>query len=102
MTQPLADVAATLNLKLADAESLLATARDKLLAVRVKRIWPGRDEKILTSWNALMIKGMARAARVFNQPARGSSRHNTRWISSAAPCGKTAACSRRTRTARRI
>ena len=28
---------------------------------------PGRDEKILVSWNALMIKGMARAARVFGE-----------------------------------
>ncbi len=53
---------------------LLATARAKLLAARAKRIWPGRDEKILVSWNALMIKGMARAARVFNEPA---------WLASA-------------------
>ncbi len=51
------------------SEALLASARAKLLAVRNQRIWPGRDEKILTSWNALMIKGMARAARVFDQPA---------------------------------
>ena len=50
------------------AESLLASARAKLLAARVKRIWPGRDEKVLVSWNALMIKGMARAARVFDEP----------------------------------
>ena len=74
VTRPLIDVAASLNLKLADCVSLLASARAKLLAVRDKRIWPGRDEKILTSWNALMITGMARAARVFNQPA---------WLTSA-------------------
>ncbi len=49
--------------------ALLAQARAKLLAARCKRVWPGRDEKILTSWNALMIKGMARAARVFDEPA---------------------------------
>jgi len=29
---------------------------------------PGRDEKILTSWNALMIGGMARAATIFVRP----------------------------------
>jgi hypothetical protein len=29
---------------------------------------PGRDEKILTSWNALLIKGMARAARTLDRP----------------------------------
>lgn len=33
----------------------------KLLQERMKRVLPGRDEKILTSWNALMIKGMALA-----------------------------------------
>jgi len=42
---------------------LLESARKKLLAVRSKRIWPARDEKILTSWNALMIRGLAVAAR---------------------------------------
>ncbi len=59
---------------LAGSGTLLASARAKLLAVRNQRIWPGRDEKTLTSWNALMIKGMARAARVFNEPA---------WLASA-------------------
>jgi uncharacterized protein len=29
---------------------------------------PGRDEKILVSWNALAIRGMARAGRVFGRP----------------------------------
>ena len=53
---------------------LLDSARAKLLTARSQRIWPGRDDKILTSWNALMIKGMARAARVFDEPA---------WLASA-------------------
>ena len=46
---------------------LLAAARDTLFAARERRIRPGRDEKILTSWNALMIAGMAHAARVFDR-----------------------------------
>ncbi|NIR60910.1 MAG: thioredoxin domain-containing protein [Gammaproteobacteria bacterium] len=41
----------------------LARARAKLFAARERRARPGRDEKILTSWNALMIKGMAAAGR---------------------------------------
>ena len=54
---------------LAAADKLtLDNARIKLRAVRDQRIWPGRDEKILTSWNALMVKGMARAARIFDEP----------------------------------
>lgn len=46
---------------------LLESARAKLLAVRAGRIRPGLDDKILTSWNALMIAGMARGARVFGR-----------------------------------
>jgi len=53
---------------------LLAAARQKLFAARELRIRPGRDDKVLTSWNALMIEGMAHAARVFE---RGD------WLASA-------------------
>ena len=49
-------------------ESLLATARAALYAERERRVRPGRDEKVLTAWNALAIKGMARAARVLGRP----------------------------------
>ena len=60
-----------------DAERLLESARSKLFAVREKRIHPGRDDKVLGSWNALMAGALARAARVFAEPrwldaARGS------------------------------
>ncbi len=41
----------------------LNAARVRLLDIRESRVWPGRDEKILTSWNAMMIRGMAIAAR---------------------------------------
>jgi len=44
------------------------TARAKLLAARERRVHPGRDEKILTAWNALMIKGMAVAGRRLGRP----------------------------------
>lgn len=45
---------------------LLNSAKQKLLTIREKRIRPGRDEKILTSWNALMIRAMAISSRAFN------------------------------------
>jgi uncharacterized protein YyaL (SSP411 family) len=51
----------------ATVATLLASARAKLLAARNGRIWPGRDEKILTAWNGLMIKGMAVAGRVLGR-----------------------------------
>ncbi len=72
--RPLDAVARSLGVPLAECEQRLEAARAKLLAVRVKRVWPGRDEKVLTSWNALMVKGMARAARVFGRPE---------WLASA-------------------
>lgn len=43
--------------------SRLETAREQLFSARQKRIRPHLDDKILTSWNALMIRGMAIAAR---------------------------------------
>jgi len=51
---------------LAEAEApLLDAARATLFAARERRVRPGCDDKILTSWNALMIEGMVHAARVF-------------------------------------
>ena len=46
----------------AEVERLLHSAAGKLFAAREERIRPGRDEKILTSWNAMMIKGLSVAA----------------------------------------
>ncbi len=42
-----------------------AAVRAKLLAARARRVRPGLDDKILTSWNALVVRGLATAARVF-------------------------------------
>ena len=52
----------------AGGEALLASARGKLLAAREQRVRPGRDEKVLVSWNALAMRGLARAGRVFGRP----------------------------------
>jgi hypothetical protein len=43
----------------------IAAAKVKLLAVRGQRIRPGLDDKILTSWNSLMIKGLCKAYQAF-------------------------------------
>jgi uncharacterized protein YyaL (SSP411 family) len=48
--------------------ALIESARAKLLHERTLRVWPARDEKILTAWNALMIKGLAIASRVLRRP----------------------------------
>ena len=45
----------------------LESARRKLYQARWQRPWPLRDEKVLTSWNALMIRGLARAGRLLER-----------------------------------
>jgi hypothetical protein len=49
-------------------DDLLRSAKAKLLAAREKRLRPGRDEKVLVSWNALAIKGLARGGRALAKP----------------------------------
>ena len=44
-----------------EVESILERARGRLFETRERRVHPGRDEKVLTAWNGLMIKGMARS-----------------------------------------
>jgi uncharacterized protein YyaL (SSP411 family) len=48
-------------------KSILEKSSEKLLQVRSKRIAPGLDDKILTSWNALMITAFAKGHRVSNE-----------------------------------
>jgi hypothetical protein len=65
---PLAEVASHLALPLAEAAARLAGAKEALFAARAARVRPGLDDKILTSWNALAIAGLARAARALDEP----------------------------------
>ena len=51
-----------------DLESLLTDAQQKLLLARNRRVAPDRDEKQLTAWNALAIRGLAIAARSLQKP----------------------------------
>jgi uncharacterized protein YyaL (SSP411 family) len=74
IARPVEEAARLLETNEGAVEALLDSARAKLLAARGKRVRPGLDDKVLTSWNALMIAGMARAGRVF---ARSD------WIESA-------------------
>jgi uncharacterized protein YyaL (SSP411 family) len=71
VVQPLEAIAATTGQLLPTVQRHLDSGRAKLLAARGARIWPGRDEKVLASWNALMIRGLAVAARVLGRPELG-------------------------------
>lgn len=57
------ELADRLGVAPAQVSEWLASARRTLFEARSRRIGPGRDEKILTAWNGLMIKGMAAAGR---------------------------------------
>ncbi|MDO8291936.1 MAG: thioredoxin domain-containing protein [Gallionella sp.] len=69
VAKPLDAIAQARHLPPEQAEQLLDSAQQKLYSARENRVRPGRDEKILVSWNALMIKGMARAGRMLDEPA---------------------------------
>jgi hypothetical protein len=66
--EPIESVAAALKVSSERVAEMIDSARATLLKTRNLRVWPGRDEKVLTAWNALMIKGLAIAARVLRRP----------------------------------
>jgi uncharacterized protein YyaL (SSP411 family) len=56
-----------------DQRPALSEARRKLFGAREKCAHPGRDDKVLTSWNGLMLAAFAEAARAFS-PSPGTGR----------------------------
>ncbi|MBN1774552.1 MAG: thioredoxin domain-containing protein [Deltaproteobacteria bacterium] len=63
-----AETARRLGVPEAEVVRRLGTARTKLRAARARRPRPGLDDKVLTAWNALMIRGLARAGRLLGRP----------------------------------
>ena len=49
-------------------DAIIAKGRCLLYGARSKRVPPSLDDKVLTSWNGLMIGAMAEAGRVFGEP----------------------------------
>ncbi len=68
VVEPLPEVAEVLAIPLDEAAQRLAQAKAKLFAAREARVHPGRDDKVLTAWNALAIVGLARASRALADP----------------------------------
>jgi uncharacterized protein YyaL (SSP411 family) len=66
---PIAAVAAKLDIPEPEARAALARAKAKMFEARERRPRPFRDEKILTSWNALMIGAMAEAGAALGDDA---------------------------------
>ena len=62
------EIAQTLGRSEAEVSGEIDAARATLLAARSLRVRPGRDDKVLVSWNALLIRGLAMAARALERP----------------------------------
>jgi len=60
---------------------LVAGWKQKIMAVRAKRVRPALDDKVLTGWNALMLQGLTDAYRAFGEPEfLVMAEHNARFI----------------------
>jgi uncharacterized protein YyaL (SSP411 family) len=62
------ELATQLGLSLDELSDKISKANKKLLAARSERTRPGLDNKILASWNGMMLKAYTDAYRVFGQP----------------------------------
>ncbi|MFO0936249.1 MAG: thioredoxin domain-containing protein [Gemmataceae bacterium] len=63
-----ADDATGLGISLEEFRQKLGQVKCQLYGARAKRVWPGRDEKLLTAWNGLMIHAFAMAGAVLREP----------------------------------
>jgi uncharacterized protein YyaL (SSP411 family) len=58
-----------------------ASLRRQLFEARAERTHPGRDDKILTSWNGLMLRAFANAAWILDSERyAGAARANARFL----------------------
>ncbi len=70
-----------LSMDLGELEEILAEGRQKLFDVRETRIKPGLDDKILTSWNGLMIRSMALGYQILgDERYREAAERSARFI----------------------
>jgi uncharacterized protein YyaL (SSP411 family) len=62
------DIAKEHDVSVSELQESLKESRRKLFDLRETRIKPGRDEKILTAWNGLMMASFAEAGVILNRP----------------------------------
>ena len=62
------EIASKYNISEDELNQLIQSCKSELIKVRNKRIKPRLDDKILSSWNGLMIKGFADSYKAFNEP----------------------------------
>jgi len=62
------DTAARNKVTVEDLQAIIDSGRQKLFARREQRVKPGRDQKVLTAWNGLMLAGFAEASAILERP----------------------------------
>jgi uncharacterized protein YyaL (SSP411 family) len=65
--RPVEQVAEQARVTVERLGQVLERGREVLYAARAKRVWPGLDDKVLASWNAMMLHSFAEAARVLGR-----------------------------------
>ena len=61
------EVAKKFNVSVLELRKIISESKKNLLAEREKRVRPGLDDKIITSWNAMMITAYCNAYNVFGE-----------------------------------
>src|SRR5262249_42599159 len=69
VAEPLSAIAERQGLAVEAAQTLLDSARSRLLAARGTRPQPATDRKVVIAWNGLMISAFARAGQALHEPA---------------------------------
>jgi len=80
--RPVEDVAADLGVSVESLVDVASRGKCALYGVREKRVWPGRDEKILAGWNGWMLAAFSEAAMAFGDENHlGVVRRNAEFLS---------------------
>ncbi|MDB4950803.1 MAG: hypothetical protein JWM27_3452 [Gemmatimonadetes bacterium] len=79
VARPLAQAAMEAGVTEERLHDVVQRGRDVLYSERSKRVWPGRDDKVLTAWNAMMLHTFAEAGRAAGR---------LEWITAAGRCAE--------------
>ena len=81
ITSSIDGTAARNKISVEELRAIVNRGRQKLFALRGQRVKPGRDEKVLTAWNGLMLAGFAEASAILERSDyRNIAEDNARFL----------------------